>query len=65
LTNEEKKKDPTHYVITKETRDAIMGKLGQSPYMEVYRLISALYTANPVNIEMEKSVEKENETKET
>jgi hypothetical protein len=65
LTKEEEKKQPTHYVITKETRDAIMGKLGQSPYMEVYRLISALYTANPVNVEIEKSVEKENETKET
>ena len=65
MSNEEKKKDPTHYVITKETRDAIMEKLKQSPFMEVYRLISALYTANPVNIEMKKSVEKENETKET
>ncbi len=65
MTKEEEKKQPTHYVITKETRDAIMGKLGQSPYMEVYRLISALYTANPVNVEIEKSVEKENETKET
>ena len=65
MSNEEKKKDPTHYVITKETRDAIMEKLKQSPFMEVYRLISALYTANPVSIEMKKSVEKENETKET
>ena len=57
MTKEEEKKQPTHYVISKSTRDTVIGLLAK--YEKVFAIMRDLYEATPVNIEKSQPKQKE------
>ena len=60
MSKEEEKKQPTHYVISKSTRDTAMGLLSSfGTYRDMYKIIHDLYSATPVNIEKSQPKQKE------